>query len=138
MHRTRSLLFQTLRFLACLILSAPAWLNAATPEDLCDAGHLKAVANAAKGKVLCHAKAVSKHVAVDPDCLAKVDDKFTKAFLKADDRGPCAGRAASAFAGFVNTLTTSAVSATQCQSTGGLCVTSSQCCSGTCVALSCF
>ncbi len=138
MHRTRSSWFLPLRLLACLILSAPAWLDAATPEDLCDAGHLKAVANAAKGKVLCHAKAISKHVAVDPECLAKVDEKFAKAFLKADEKGPCGGRAASVFAGYVNSLTTSAVSATQCQSQGSLCLANSQCCSGTCVNLSCF
>lgn len=138
MHPTRSSLLLPLRLLACLILSAPAWLDAATPEDLCDAGHLKAVANAAKGKVLCHAKAISKHVAVDPECLTKVDEKFAKAFLKADDKGPCGGRAASFFAGYVDSFTTSAVSATQCGSSGSLCISNGQCCSGTCVALSCF
>src|SRR6185295_3828674 len=50
----------------------------------CVGGTRKAAGAEIKGKIGCHAKAVKGGDAVDAACLAKAEDKFQKAFGKAD------------------------------------------------------
>jgi hypothetical protein len=61
----------------------------------CEAVKWRAAGKKAKGKLLCHAKALLRAAPVDPDCLIKVEAKFAAAFVKADAAGPCAGTSAA-------------------------------------------
>ncbi len=56
----------------------------------CAAGKIKEAGKKADAKLKCHSKAIGKSVDVDPGCLQKAEDKFLKAFGKAETKGGCA------------------------------------------------
>jgi hypothetical protein len=55
----------------------------------CTQGILDAAGKKAKAQASCYAKALGAGVAVDPACLQKASDNFTKGFTKAQDKGDC-------------------------------------------------
>jgi hypothetical protein len=75
--------------------SAVAAFVAALPDGgtddgrTCAASKLGATGKKASGKLACQAKAAGKGTAVDAVCLGHAEDKFTKAFDKADAKGGC-------------------------------------------------
>ena len=77
-----------LSFAAC-ILAAPVAFAASTPAQKCSGSKIKATSKKASAKLKCHEKAILKGVAVDPECLAKAEEKFTDAFAKAQAKGGC-------------------------------------------------
>lgn len=57
----------------------------------CASSKLKASGKSASAELLlCQSKAASKQTAVDPECVGKAEDAFTKAFDKAEQKGGCA------------------------------------------------
>ena len=75
--------------LAACILAAPVAFAGPTPAQKCSGSKIKATSKKASAKLKCHEKAILKGVAVDPECLAKAEDKFTDAFAKAEAKGGC-------------------------------------------------
>jgi hypothetical protein len=81
--------------LKAIVDSAVAAFVAALPDGgtdegrACAASKLGATAKKASGKLACQAKAIGKGTAVDMLCLGKAEDKFMKAFTKADLKGGC-------------------------------------------------
>jgi len=63
--------------------------ESASAQSKCDAGKAKAAGKKTAAKANCHAKAYTKGVAVDPECLAKAEGKFDTAFSKAVAAGDC-------------------------------------------------
>jgi hypothetical protein len=126
----RSLVGLTVLFALLLFAST---VTAATPEGACAAAKVKAAMNEAKGELGCWGKAIGKAVAVDPECLQKAEDKYAKAFDKAEAKGPCTSKSADAIQTLVETFTSNVVQAVQCFASGSICGGSSQCCSGSCV-----
>ena len=55
----------------------------------CAASKLTGTGKKADAKLKCHSKAITKAVAVDPECLTKAEDKFVQAFGKAEAKGGC-------------------------------------------------
>ena len=55
----------------------------------CASSKLKATGTKAMGELLCNAKAATKNIPVDPDCLGKAGANLTKAFAKAEKKGGC-------------------------------------------------
>ena len=55
----------------------------------CASSKLKAAGTKAMGKLLCNAKAATKNIPVDPDCLGKAGANLMKAFAKAEKKGGC-------------------------------------------------
>ena len=82
--------------LEAIVDSAVAAFVAALPDGgtdegrTCAASKLGATGKKASGKLACQAKATNKGTTVDPLCLGKAEDKFAKAFTKADSKGGCA------------------------------------------------
>jgi len=70
-------------------LVAPGW-SAVSPARKCAAAKAKATAAKASAKVACYRTAITKNVDVDPDCLAKAEAKFAKAFATLEAKGGCA------------------------------------------------
>ena len=70
-------------------LAAPVAFAGPTPAQKCSGSKIKATSKKASAKLKCHEKAILKGLAVDPECLAKAEDKFTDAFAKAEDKGGC-------------------------------------------------
>ena len=62
---------------------------AASDPGKCAAAKQKAAGKKIAAKLKCYSSAVSKAMAVDPDCLAKANTKFSAAYAKADGTGPC-------------------------------------------------
>lgn len=75
---------------ALLLLAATGALAATEPASICAIAKQKAAALKLSGKLKCHGAAIKKGVAVDGDCLDKVETKFVDAFAKAESRGGCA------------------------------------------------
>ncbi len=61
---------------------------ALTPAQKCTVAKQKAAGKKAAGKITCHTK-VKLAAAADPACLQKAEDKFDKAFVKAEKPGAC-------------------------------------------------
>jgi hypothetical protein len=59
----------------------------------CEGTKWRAAGKKAKGRLLCHSKAVLRAVPVDPACLLKQEAKFAASFVKAESAGPCPGSA---------------------------------------------
>src|SRR5262249_15149229 len=82
--------------LEAIVDSAVAAFVAALPDGgtdegrTCAASKLGETGKKASGELACQAKATNKGTTVDPLCLGKADDKFTKAFTKANSKGGCA------------------------------------------------
>lgn len=55
----------------------------------CASLKLRAAARKTRGKLVCHAKAAKKSVAIDPLCLSRVDANFAQAWAKAESVPPC-------------------------------------------------
>ena len=55
----------------------------------CASSKLKASGMKAMAKLLCNAKAATKNIPVDPDCLGKAGANLIKAFAKAEKKGGC-------------------------------------------------
>ncbi len=62
---------------------------APSPAQKCAEAKLKATGEKAKKKLECHANAVNRGVAVDPDCLDKAGTEFEKKFDEAEAKGGC-------------------------------------------------
>jgi len=59
-------------------------------EQACAASKLKATGKKAAAKLKCEAKVIAKEQEpTDPECLAKAEEKFLKAFAKAEGKGGC-------------------------------------------------
>ncbi len=69
---------------------ARASFAAATPAQKCAAAKVKAAGTKVNDKAQCQQKALRKSTAVDSACLAKAEQKFAKAYSKADAAGGCA------------------------------------------------
>src|SRR5438874_3262962 len=78
-----SSVFATLCVLA--ITSTPV----AAQGNTCNASKLTATGKKCAAKARCVAKAAAKGGAVDGECLAKAETRFTSAFAKADSKGTC-------------------------------------------------
>ncbi len=83
-----------LRFGASLALAFSGLLLAGAPasaqvESKCLSGKLKGAGGAAQAQVNCEAKAAAKGLAVDPECVAKSQEKLLKAFEKAENKDDC-------------------------------------------------
>jgi hypothetical protein len=79
----------------CLVGALPAVILAmAPPEDRCKAAKTKATGQKVLDEAMCHQRAIAKAVAVAPACLARTDDKFGKAIVKANSLGTCGGGSA--------------------------------------------
>jgi hypothetical protein len=72
-----------------LMVEPPRVAAMPTSAAKCANAKLKATAKKASDKLACHAKAVVTGAAVDPDCLAKAETKFTRAFTRAELAGGC-------------------------------------------------
>jgi hypothetical protein len=68
---------------ALLTASAGTAVAGGTPVQKCAAAKRKAAGKKEAGKMSCYSKAAAKNVAVDPNCLLKVEAKFSAAFAKA-------------------------------------------------------
>jgi cysteine-rich repeat protein len=62
-----------------------------TPAQKCAVAKQKAASKKETGKLGCYAKAKQKSLPVDGECLMKIEANFSKAFEKADPKGPCVG-----------------------------------------------
>ena len=56
----------------------------AVAASKCSGDKIKAAGKKAAGELTCHARAVTKGVGVDSECLAKAEEKFASTFAKAD------------------------------------------------------
>jgi len=77
---------------ASLCGAAPRAL-AATDTEKCQAAKVKAAGKKVFDKAKCHQKALLNSLPVDPLCIQKVEEKFTRAIAKADTLGACNGTA---------------------------------------------
>jgi hypothetical protein len=57
----------------------------------CEAAKLKAAGKLAAALINCAAKSAKKDKPQDPNCATKAQQKFSAAFAKADESGPCPG-----------------------------------------------
>jgi hypothetical protein len=64
-------------------------LNGIAPKSKCSSKKYALVGKKALGKAKCQAKAVGKGIAVDPECVAKVEGKFSTGWAKAESAGGC-------------------------------------------------
>lgn len=71
-------------------------------------------------------------MAVDSECLQKAADKYSKAFDKAQAKGPCSTRSAGVIAADVDTFTNTVLEAVQCKGQSAFCSAGAECCSGFC------
>src|SRR2546422_2733685 len=76
--------------LGVLALMATPARGAGTPAQACAASKLKASSVKARGKLKCHARAARKHIPPSPDCLSRYEDRFSRAWDKAELAGGCA------------------------------------------------
>jgi hypothetical protein len=60
-------------------------------SGLCTGTKLRAAGNGIGLKLKCYQKPAKTGVTVDPECLAKADEKLLAGFGKADAKGPCPG-----------------------------------------------
>ena len=65
----------------------------ATPGAKCAAAKIKAAGKKVYAKARCYQRAILAETSVEPECLAKMEDKFTAAVGKAELLGPCPGTA---------------------------------------------
>src|SRR5262245_13270153 len=61
-----------------------------TPGQKCSQSKRKAAGKKTSAKLTCHAKAITKGIAVDSTCLAKAEVKFSNSIAKAEAKGGCA------------------------------------------------
>ncbi|HYC01242.1 MAG TPA: hypothetical protein VEC57_19060 [Candidatus Limnocylindrales bacterium] len=85
--------FHLIAILASLVVATALPVHAQTLDDAesaCAAAKLKATGKKAKAKLKCEATAIKKELAEpDPECIAKAEEKFLKAFAKAEAKGGC-------------------------------------------------
>lgn len=74
---------------AAWLLLLPNLAGAATPAEKCAAAKNRAALAKTTAKAKCYRKALLNGVAVNPDCLSKAEQKFTKAIGKAEATGGC-------------------------------------------------
>ena len=74
---------------AAVLLLAVSAHAAPSDSDRCVAAKLGAAAKRFSAISNCRAKAVLAGAAVDPDCIAKAEQKFFDAFTKAEASGAC-------------------------------------------------
>src|SRR5262245_27580623 len=74
-----------------VVLTALPATAAQNPTAVCSGSKRKAAGKKANAKLKCVAKAAAskKDPPVDPVCMTKAEDKFDRAFTKADDKGGC-------------------------------------------------
>lgn len=119
------------------VLVSPA-SSATDPVLACRAAKVKAVAKLYASRAKCEATAIVQATTVDAECLAKADEKFAAAIVKADADGACEGVASTLAAdtsACIDALVDD-VSPVPCASTSQSCVVSGvpACCAGlTCV-----
>ena len=82
--------------LSAMLLASSTAFGQARPTAKCETGKTKCVVNKVKGDLGCHGKAAKTGIAVDPNCLNKVQGKFsgtaTSCIEKADAKNatvPC-------------------------------------------------
>ena len=74
-----------------LVAAGASPARAISPTAKCLTAKHKAAARKVKNKLTCDAKARSRGVPVDPNCLARAEAKFAASFTKANARGVCPG-----------------------------------------------
>jgi 5'-nucleotidase len=82
-----------MRFALSVLAAATLVAASAPPAEAagskCTQKKIQAAGKKAMSKATCHAKAVSKGIAVDPACLTKAETAFTKAFASAEKKADC-------------------------------------------------
>lgn len=73
----------------CLHVSAETATAASTASRECSSSKVKAAGKAVYAGALCRQKALAHDVAIDPECEAKLQDKLSTAYAKADAKGGC-------------------------------------------------
>jgi hypothetical protein len=79
----------TLVILVAALSLASSSEGAGDPASHCTGAKLKAAAVKASAKLRCHAKATARSVPVDPECLAKAEQKFSAAWARILSKGGC-------------------------------------------------